>query len=58
MRIKLHPAVSELLARHIRATPGPARPDQVLEDWASVLTDGPTFAQHSLDPSLFAGLRA
>ncbi|MCB9778524.1 MAG: AAA family ATPase [Alphaproteobacteria bacterium] len=45
VRIKLHPAVSELLARHIRATPGPARPDQVLEDWASVLTDGPAIAR-------------
>ena len=27
-------------------------------DAVSVLTDGPTFAQASLDPSIFAGLRA
>lgn len=45
VRIKLHPGVSELLAEHIRATPGQKRPLQALEDWAQVLTDRPAIAR-------------
>jgi len=37
-RIKLHPATAELLAA--RAAAGRGRPEDALEDWASVLTDG------------------
>jgi len=45
VRLKLHPAVSELLARHVEAHPGPPRPLQALEDWARVLTDRAALAQ-------------
>lgn len=44
MHLKLHPATGELLAQHIAATPGPATPEQVIEDWAHVITDGPRLA--------------
>jgi len=39
VRIKLHPGVAELLAAHIRTTPGKPRPLQAIEDWATILTD-------------------
>ena len=44
MQLKLHPATSDLLAAHIARTPGPATPEQVLEDWAHVITDGEKLA--------------
>lgn len=37
--LKLHAATAELLAQHIRSTPGPRTAAQVIEDWASVITD-------------------
>jgi DNA helicase-2/ATP-dependent DNA helicase PcrA len=37
--LKLHPAVPELLARHVRQTPGAATPEQAVEDLMHVLTD-------------------
>ena len=45
VRLKLHPGVSELLARHIADNPGPSRPLQALEDWARVLTDRAALAR-------------
>ena len=44
-RVKLHPGVSELLEAHIRNTPGPARPEQVIDDWAQVITNRSAIAQ-------------
>ena len=44
-RVKLHPAVSELLEAHIRNNPGPARPEQVVDDWAQVITNRSTIAK-------------
>jgi DNA helicase-2/ATP-dependent DNA helicase PcrA len=38
--LKLHPAIAWALARHIEETPGPATPEQALDDWVSVLTRG------------------
>jgi DNA helicase-2/ATP-dependent DNA helicase PcrA len=38
--LKLHPAIAWALARHIDETPGPATPEQALDDWVSVLTRG------------------
>lgn len=37
-RLKLHPALEDALAGHVRRVPGPATAEQVLDDWASVLT--------------------
>src|SRR5204863_5591048 len=38
-RLKLHPALMVALEQHIRRTPGAPTPRQVLDDWASTLTD-------------------
>lgn len=38
-RIKLHPALAEMLAQHIANTPAPATMEQAIEDWAHVITD-------------------
>ncbi len=38
-RLKLHPAVSELLAQQIARTPGRSTPQQAIDDWMRVLTD-------------------
>ena len=38
-RLKLHPVAIVALERHVRATPGPATPRQVIDDWASTLAD-------------------
>ncbi|MFT5687147.1 MAG: DNA helicase-2/ATP-dependent DNA helicase PcrA, partial [Myxococcota bacterium] len=38
-RIKLHPAVSQLLADTIKRTPGKASMEQAIDDWANLLTD-------------------
>jgi DNA helicase-2/ATP-dependent DNA helicase PcrA len=38
-RLKLHPIVTTVLERHVRATPGKATPRQVIDDWASALMD-------------------
>ena len=38
-RLKLHPAISDLLARHVRTTPGANTPVQAIEDLMAVLTD-------------------
>lgn len=40
-RLKLHPAMLEVLASHIAATPGPATVAQVIDDWTSALTYAP-----------------
>jgi DNA helicase II / ATP-dependent DNA helicase PcrA len=36
-RLKLHPVVTMVLERHVRATAGKATPRQVIDDWASAL---------------------
>jgi len=36
-RLKLHSAMLTLLEEHIRRVPGPPRPNQVIDDWGSVL---------------------
>ncbi len=41
VRLKLHPAVMDLFARHIARTPGRKDTEQLIEDFASVLTDRP-----------------
>jgi DNA helicase-2/ATP-dependent DNA helicase PcrA len=38
-RVKLHPAIAVALARQVARTPGPATRAQVIDDWASLLTD-------------------
>jgi DNA helicase-2/ATP-dependent DNA helicase PcrA len=38
-RVKLHPAIGRVLEAHVARVPGPATPAQVLDDWASALTD-------------------
>lgn len=38
-RLKLHPGVIQLLAEHIASKPGKGSVQQVVEDWAHVLTD-------------------
>jgi DNA helicase-2/ATP-dependent DNA helicase PcrA len=40
-RVKLHPALDLALARQIETTPGAPRVAQVLDDWASVLSNAP-----------------
>lgn len=40
-RVKLHPALDLALARQIETTPGAPRLSQVLDDWASVLSNAP-----------------
>jgi DNA helicase-2/ATP-dependent DNA helicase PcrA len=37
-RIKLHPALGAAQAEYVRRHPGPASPEQALDDWVSVLT--------------------
>lgn len=39
VRLKLHPAISELLEARVRRTGGAGSKDAALDDWASVLTD-------------------
>jgi DNA helicase-2/ATP-dependent DNA helicase PcrA len=46
-RLKLHPALDAALAEHVRATPGAARPAQVIDDWISLLTH-PTLLDEKL----------
>jgi len=56
-RMKLHAGTAELLATHIKRTPGRRRASQVIEDWAHVITDrrglrrvlGPHFGDEALD---------
>lgn len=36
-RLKLHPALLALLEEQVRRVPGPAKPSQAIDDWASVL---------------------
>ena len=38
-RLKLHPALGTALAKQVARAPGPARPAQVIDDWASALGD-------------------
>ncbi len=38
-RLKLHPALLTALARHVADVAAPATPAQVIDDWASVLTN-------------------
>jgi len=38
-RLKLHPALGVALARQVARAPGPATRAQVIDDWASTLTD-------------------
>ncbi|MEN8182844.1 MAG: 3'-5' exonuclease [Myxococcota bacterium] len=38
-RAKLHPALADALEAHVRRSPGPRRWEQVVDDWASALTD-------------------
>jgi len=38
-RLKLHPATGVALARQVARAPGPATRAQVIDDWASLLTD-------------------
>jgi DNA helicase-2/ATP-dependent DNA helicase PcrA len=40
-RLKLHPALDEALAEHVRNTPGAPRAAQALDDWASLLVHAP-----------------
>jgi DNA helicase-2/ATP-dependent DNA helicase PcrA len=44
-RMKLHPVAMAALERHVRATPGAATPRQVIDDWASTLTDTKLLAE-------------
>ncbi len=44
-RIKLHPAVSQLLTAIIKRTPGKATMEQAIDDWANLLTDGAALAR-------------
>jgi DNA helicase-2/ATP-dependent DNA helicase PcrA len=37
-RIKLHPALDAALTEHVHRQPGPATPEQALDDWASLVT--------------------
>ena len=37
-RLKLHPALLTALQRQVARNPGKATPEQVVDDWASVLT--------------------
>jgi DNA helicase-2/ATP-dependent DNA helicase PcrA len=37
-RLKLHPALEQALAEQVRRVPGPATPEQALDDWASART--------------------
>lgn len=37
-RLKLHPALLEAARRHVLRQPGPAKPEQVIDDWASTLS--------------------
>jgi len=39
-RLKLHPALATALATQIETHPGLSTPEQALDDWASVLTNG------------------
>jgi len=38
-RLKLHPVAMSALERHVRATTGPSTPRQVIDDWASTLSN-------------------
>jgi DNA helicase-2/ATP-dependent DNA helicase PcrA len=40
-RLKLHPVLMAALERFVRATPGKPTPRQVIDDWASTLTNVP-----------------
>jgi DNA helicase-2/ATP-dependent DNA helicase PcrA len=44
-RLKLHPVAIVALERHVRATPAPATPRQVIDDWASTLVDASLLAE-------------
>jgi DNA helicase-2/ATP-dependent DNA helicase PcrA len=44
-RLKLHPALGVALARQVARAPGPATRAQVIDDWASVLTDLPLLSE-------------
>ena len=59
VRMKLHPGVSEALETVIARNPGPARPEQAIEDWARLITD-PTLLSRAMgdDISLAALSRA
>ncbi len=54
-RMKLHPAIGAALRRQVARTPGPATRAQVIDDWASLLTDAAllcgTFAEEA--PGVF-----
>ena len=54
-RLKQHPLLLEALARQIERTPGPATAEQVVDDWASVLTDDALLAtvQADVAPNAF-----
>jgi DNA helicase-2/ATP-dependent DNA helicase PcrA len=45
-RIKLHAALGAAWVEHVRRNPGPATPEQVLDDWASVLTHRALLEEH------------
>ena len=44
-RLKLHPIAMAALERHVRATPGPPTPRQVIDDWASTFADKTALAE-------------
>src|SRR6185295_628339 len=44
-RMKLHPIAMTALERHVRATPGPATPRQVIDDWASTFANKAALAE-------------
>jgi len=52
-RLKLHPGIITALERQIERNPGPSTVDQVIDDWASVLSQAPlleeVFAQVAPD---------
>jgi DNA helicase-2/ATP-dependent DNA helicase PcrA len=45
VRLKLHPVVLDVLARQVSRVPGPATPDQALDDFVSALTDEELLAE-------------
>jgi DNA helicase-2/ATP-dependent DNA helicase PcrA len=44
-RLKLHPVSMSALERHVRGTPAPATPRQVIDDWASALCNPALFEE-------------
>ena len=55
VRIKLHPAMLQILERQVREVDAPARPDQAIDDWASALLNRKLVDEvlAELDPDAF-----